>query len=173
MSFGCAAKCVWGLCWILTCRIRCAVHNTTPAANLPHLPSFECAQITNLKINCTDVVLLKASDAEELQRTLYCGYFQARCTGSSAPNAYAAAFDWRDTGATKFAPDMLYNDTYAMKEESSTVHAAYQRLPQVWQGKADAVCMDAWPLLLPQEGWLSCLLICMDKRIGLEGACNA
>jgi hypothetical protein len=91
-------------------------------------------QIANIKVNCTDVVMLKAADAEALQRTLYCGYFQARCNGTWNTNAYAAAFDWRDTGSTKFAPDMLYNDTYAVAGDATTGKVAYQRLPQVNKG---------------------------------------
>jgi hypothetical protein len=77
---------------------------------------------------------LKAADAEALQRTLYCGYFQSRCNGTWDTNAYAAAFDWRDTGATKFAPDMLYNDTYAVAGDATTGKVSYQRLPQVGEG---------------------------------------
>jgi hypothetical protein len=41
-------------------------------------------QVLNLKMNCTDVVLSPQVDAAALQRTLYCGYYQARCNGSTA-----------------------------------------------------------------------------------------
>jgi hypothetical protein len=104
-------------------------------------------QITNIKVNCTDVVLAKAANAEGLQRTLYCGYFQSRCNGSSATNAYAAAFDWRDTGGSKFTPDLLYNDTYSASTDSTTGHAVYQRLPQVRRKEACLESVCAMPLL--------------------------
>lgn len=63
-----------------------------------------------------------------MQRTLYCGYWQAACGGAAvATNAYAAAYDWRDTNGTNFAPNLYFNDTYG-SSEASTV---YQRSPQV------------------------------------------
>lgn len=59
-----------------------------------------------------------------MQRTLYCGYWQAACNGTADTNAYAAAYDWRDTSHTKFVPNIYYNDTYGDSDE-------YQRSPQV------------------------------------------
>lgn len=89
-----------------------------------------CLQVSNLKMNCTDVVMQQQDSASDLQRTLYCGYYQARCNGTSAANQYAAAFDWRGSNATRFALDLYYNDTYGLpKNEAPTV---YQRVPQVW-----------------------------------------
>lgn len=41
-------------------------------------------QVLSLKMNCTDVVLAPQVDAAALQRTLYCGYYQARCNGSTS-----------------------------------------------------------------------------------------
>lgn len=41
-------------------------------------------QVLNLKMNCTDVVLAPQVDVATLQRTLYCGYYQARCNGSTS-----------------------------------------------------------------------------------------
>lgn len=87
------------------------------------------SQVTNLRMNCTDVVMASQQTREELQRTLYCGYYQARCNGTTTTNQYAAAVDWRDTSATRFAPDLYYNDTYGLpRNEAPTV---YQRVPQV------------------------------------------
>jgi hypothetical protein len=40
-------------------------------------------QVMRLKMNCTDVVLAPQADVATLQRTLYCGYYQARCNGST------------------------------------------------------------------------------------------
>jgi hypothetical protein len=42
---------------------------------------------------------------------------------------YAAAFDWKDSSATAFKPDLYYNDTFGLpRNEAPTV---YQRVPQV------------------------------------------
>eukprot|EP00882_Tetradesmus_deserticola_P034712 GHRQ01039937.1.p1 GENE.GHRQ01039937.1~~GHRQ01039937.1.p1 ORF type:complete len:169 (-),score=30.13 GHRQ01039937.1:125-631(-) len=121
-----------------------------------------------MKVNCTDVVVAKAADAAALQRTLYCGYFQARCSGTPTTNAHAAAFDWRDTGAARFAPDMLYNNTYAASEDATSGNAPYQRLPQVrhqcwdarWCGSARAVSVCGTLLLAEvRPGWV-CLTSC-------------
>jgi hypothetical protein len=88
-----------------------------------------CCQVSSIKMNCTDVAMLQQSSAEELQRTLYCGYYQARCNGSSATNQYAAGFDWRGSNVSRFSPDLYYNDTYGLpRNEAPTV---YQRVPQV------------------------------------------
>jgi len=80
-------------------------------------------------MNCTDVVMVDQPSAKDLQRTLYCGYYQARCNGTTSTNQYAAAFDWKDTNFTRFAPDLYYNDTYGLpKNDAPTI---YQRVPQV------------------------------------------
>jgi hypothetical protein len=42
--------------------------------------------VLKLRMNCTDVVLSPQVDAAALQRTLYCGYYQARCNGSTTTN---------------------------------------------------------------------------------------
>jgi hypothetical protein len=50
-------------------------------------------------------------------------------THNTTYRRYAAAFDWRDTSATAFKPDLYYNDTYGLpRNEAPTV---YQRVPQV------------------------------------------
>jgi hypothetical protein len=43
-------------------------------------------QVLALRMNCTDVVMVREPDAAALQRSLYCGYYQARCNGSTATN---------------------------------------------------------------------------------------
>eukprot|EP00878_Enallax_costatus_P029362 GHUV01031828.1.p1 GENE.GHUV01031828.1~~GHUV01031828.1.p1 ORF type:complete len:358 (+),score=108.17 GHUV01031828.1:135-1076(+) len=87
------------------------------------------AQVTNLKLNCTDVVTAYQPSKDDLQHTLYCGYYQARCNGTTSTNQYAAAFDWRDSSSTRFAPDLYYNDTYGLPNNEAPTK--YQRVPQV------------------------------------------
>jgi hypothetical protein len=102
-------------------------------------------QVGGIKLNCTDMVLQQQADATELQRTLYCGYHQARCNGSSTTNQYAAGFDWRGSNVSSFAPDLYYNDTWGLpRNEAPTV---YQRVPQVrstyeYGAAAADVCCD-------------------------------
>jgi hypothetical protein len=101
-----------------------------------------------IRVNCTDVVLSQQPNALALQTTLYCGYAQARCNGTTAANAYAAAFDWADSivtdsvinkpqgtsrdlkedGVLRFSPDIYYNDTYGVPGQAPVV---YQRIPAV------------------------------------------
>lgn len=86
-------------------------------------------QVLALRMNCTDVVMVREPDAAALQRALYCGYHQARCDGSSGTQQYAAAFDWRSTRRGAFVPHLYFNDTYGLpRNEAPTV---YQRVPQV------------------------------------------
>jgi type IV secretory pathway TrbD component len=42
-------------------------------------------------------VLSQQPNTLALQTALFCGYAQARCNGTTATNAYAAAFDWADS----------------------------------------------------------------------------
>lgn len=84
-------------------------------------------QLAGIKLNCTNVVISKEPEATTLQRTLYCGYWQAACNGTQKTNAYAAAFDWRGTDSTNFVPNLYYNDTYGIGEGSTV----YQRSPQI------------------------------------------
>ena len=47
------------------------------------LHQLSCCQMLGLQMNCTDVVMAPQLDVATLQRTLYCGYYQARCNGST------------------------------------------------------------------------------------------
>lgn len=118
----------------------------------------------SIRLNCTDVVLQPQSDAQQLQRSLYCGYYQARCNGSSTTNQYAAGFDWRGSNVSRFAPDLYYNDTWGLpRNEAPTV---YQRVPQVggakyvWQFRAaNARCSTAVCLFLScSASFCTCVL---------------
>jgi hypothetical protein len=40
-------------------------------------------QVLELRLNCTDVVMERQRDVDTLQRALYCGYYQARCNGTT------------------------------------------------------------------------------------------
>jgi hypothetical protein len=44
------------------------------------------ALVASLTFNCTDVVMSAEPNADALQRSLYCGYHQARCNGSGETN---------------------------------------------------------------------------------------
>lgn len=83
-------------------------------------------------MNCTDVVLSMVGDAEVLQQALYCGYYQGRCNGSTGPNAYAAALNWRSTSAMSFQPDLFINDTWGVAaDDTASGKTIYQRVPEV------------------------------------------
>jgi hypothetical protein len=107
-----------------------------------------------IRVNCTDVVLSQQSNSLALQTTLYCGYAQARCNGTTATNAYVAAFDWADSSIVvtnnvtnksqaagrstaqgleagqglMYSPDIYFNDTYGVPGQAPVV---YQRVPAV------------------------------------------
>jgi hypothetical protein len=110
-----------------------------------------------IRVNCTDVVLSQQRDTLALQTALYCGYAQARCNGTTATNAYAAAFDWADSSVVtnsvgnksrtngrgtskgsmlgsglnqglRYSPDIYFNDTYGVPGQAPVV---YQRIPAV------------------------------------------
>jgi hypothetical protein len=106
-----------------------------------------------IRVNCTDVVLSQQLNTLALQTALYCGYAQARCNGTTATNAYAAAFDWTDSSVVtnsvsnrsqadrrgtkqgsgliqglRYSPDIYFNDTYGVPGQAPVV---YQRIPAV------------------------------------------
>lgn len=94
---GCARLCLYThpSCTLWSCRVHAvliaahvvrfppnhtaALSRATPTHTLNQLNK----QVLSLKMNCTDVVLSPQGDVESLQRTLYCGYYQARCNGST------------------------------------------------------------------------------------------
>lgn len=47
-----------------------------------------CVQVVGLRLNCTDVAVVKEASASDLQHTLYCGYYAAHCNGTKATNRY-------------------------------------------------------------------------------------
>lgn len=53
---------------------------------------------------------------------------QARCTGTTQINEYTTAYDWADSGASKFAAAVYYNDTFGISRGTSPT--VYQRIPQ-------------------------------------------
>ncbi|KAF8065710.1 ABCA3 [Scenedesmus sp. PABB004] len=111
--------------------------------------------VSGLRMNCTDVVLTPAPDAAALQRTLYCGYYQARCNGTPGTNQYAAAFDWGASNASVFAPDLYYNDTWGLpRNEAPTV---YQRVPAVL-----SMAVNAWLKRVLGEGFSAELVGVME-----------
>ncbi|WIA37022.1 hypothetical protein OEZ86_014006 [Tetradesmus obliquus] len=112
-------------------------------------------RVGSIRLNCTDVVLQPQSDAQQLQRSLYCGYYQARCNGSSTTNQYAAGFDWRGSNVSRFAPDLYYNDTWGLpRNEAPTV---YQRVPQVLN-----MAVNSWLKSVLGEGFAAELIGVME-----------
>jgi hypothetical protein len=137
----------------------CVTHNELLKDYSSLLRTFVCLQSLarpgGIRLNCTDVVLSQQPNSLALQTTLFCGYSQARCNGTTATNAYAAAFDWADSSVTnnvgnrnnmsqlvrqgssrgltedrvfRFTPDIYYNDTYGIPGQAPVV---YQRIPAV------------------------------------------
>ncbi|KAF6264708.1 hypothetical protein COO60DRAFT_1482014 [Scenedesmus sp. NREL 46B-D3] len=116
-------------------------------------------RVSAIRMNCTDVVMQRQASAEELQRTLYCGYHQARCNGSSTTNQYAAGFDWRGTNVSRFAPDLYYNDTYGLPRNEAP--AVYQRVPQVLN-----MAVNSWLKSVLGEGFSAELIGVMETPKG-------
>jgi hypothetical protein len=53
------------------------------------------ALVTNLAMNCTDVATAFLSTSAEIERRLYCGYYQSRCGGGRGPQQLTAAYNWK------------------------------------------------------------------------------
>ncbi len=59
--------------------------------------------IGELAMNCTDVVPAFVKTAEDLNRKLYCGYYQSRCGSGTGPQQLSAAYDWKGTNDIRWA----------------------------------------------------------------------
>ncbi len=88
------------------------------------------SMVTNLALNCTEMPTAFIQSAAEINRRLYCGYYQSRCGEGKGPQQLTAAFDWRATGGRRFEPQVYYNDTYGLATQ--TQPTVYQRIPQVF-----------------------------------------
>ncbi|GBF88379.1 ABC transporter A family member protein [Raphidocelis subcapitata] len=94
--------------------------------------------ITDMQLNCTDVEPAWTEGAKELGRKLFCGYYQARCGGGGGgAQQLAGAYDWKDTGANRFAPDVYFNDTFGLP--LGTQPTVYQRVPASFN-----LAVNAW-----------------------------
>ncbi|KIZ06630.1 hypothetical protein MNEG_1314 [Monoraphidium neglectum] len=61
------------------------------------------SMVTGLAMNCTDVPAAYFATAAEISRKLYCGYYQARCDGTTGAQQLAAAYDWKSSGSARCA----------------------------------------------------------------------
>ena len=60
---------------------------------------------------CTDAAIKAVTSASEINALLRCGYWQARCNGTSATNQFNGAWDYRDTSQDKLNVVVQYNTT--------------------------------------------------------------
>jgi len=108
--------------------------------------SSALSMVTGLSMNCTDVQTAFIQSAAEINRQLYCGYYQSRCAEGKGPQQLTAAFDWKATNGRRFEPEMYYNDTYGLA--TSTQATVYQRIPQVFN-----LAVNGWMRTFVGEWW--------------------
>ncbi|KAG1659570.1 hypothetical protein FOA52_011926 [Chlamydomonas sp. UWO 241] len=75
---------------------------------------------------CTDTVVTTEVNVTALDNTLYCGYNQARCNGTSITSQFTGAWDFKDSTTSSFSTTVYYNGTY---ESSNNEPVRLLRIP--------------------------------------------